>query len=188
MSSRRPGRPHRRPLWLHRLGAVATLLILGVLTTQAPAFAHASLIGSDPVQGATLAQPPASARLSLSDPVDPQFVSVSLTDQDGGHPQLPAPSVAQNEVTQALPELANGGYTLAYRIVSADGHPVTGQLQFAVSANTPAPAPDAPPAPQPASATQPEGASWGLWTAGVAGVAVLIAGIVITMRRLGRDD
>ena len=168
---------------------MTTLLILGFLTAQATASAHASLIGSDPVQGAALPQPPASARLTFSDPVDPQFVSVSLTDQDGGHPQLPAPSVAQNEVTQALPELTNGSYTLAYRIVSADGHPVTGQLQFTVSANTPAPAPGTPPAPQaqPGASSQPEGPSWGLWTAGAVGVAVLIAGIVVTMRRLGRD-
>ncbi|WP_338600576.1 copper resistance CopC family protein [Saccharopolyspora sp. SCSIO 74807] len=171
---------------------VAVLMLVGALLAQPHAWAHAELTGSDPVGGATLQQPPAQARLTFSDPVNPQFVTVAVTDQDGGHPSLPAPAVENNQVVQPLPSLSNGGYTIAYRIVSADGHPVAGQIQFTISASTPpstaAPGVNASPPPSATGTEEQSSGAWLLWAGGALVVILLIAGVVVSLRRLGREE
>lgn len=177
---------------IRRLVTVAVVIVLGALLAPANAWAHAELTGSDPVGGAVLPQPPAEARLTFSDPVNPRLITVAVTDQDGGHPSLPAPVVENNQVVQPLPALSGGAYTIAYRIVSADGHPVAGQIQFTVNASNPSPA--APPAahvspqPAPAAAADQSSGGWLLWAGGALVVLLLITGVFISLRRLGRDQ
>lgn len=177
---------------IRRFVTVAVLIVLGALLAPSQAWAHAELTGSDPVGGAALQQPPAAARLTFSDPVNPQLVTVAVTDQDGGHPSLPAPNTENNQVVQPLPGLSSGAYTVAYRIVSADGHPVTGQIQFTINASSPqSTAPPGAHASPPSSTAVPEeqsGSGWLLWAGGALVVILLITGVFISLRRLGREQ
>ncbi|WP_168929356.1 copper resistance protein CopC [Nocardioides sp. GY 10113] len=115
--------------------ALAVLVALvGVAGTAAPASAHASLVATDPADGAVLAQAPERATLTFDEPVSTISDGVALYDA-AGEP-LEVEAAARDEVVTAdLPAgLADGSYVLTWRVVSDDGHPVAGSLTFSVGA------------------------------------------------------
>lgn len=128
-----------------RLVLVLLLAVLGAATGAGVAAAHAGLVSVDPADGATGA--PTRAVLVFTDPLQPEFVTVTLTDAGGTQLGLAAPEVVDTTVTQPLPALPAGPVTLAYRVLSEDGHRVEGSTAFTVVAA------DAPgtTAPQPAA-------------------------------------
>ena len=110
-----------------------TLLVLGLAPLGAgPASAHASLMGSDPRDGATLDRLPSRISFTFSeDVVTPAYVVVRTA--DGADVTSGKPVVEGATVSQELDgSAAAGEVTLAYRVVSVDGHPVTGELAVTV--------------------------------------------------------
>lgn len=119
---------------------VVPLLALGSLALGvAPASAHASLTGSDPADGATLASAPATVSFTFNEDIrDPAYVVVDAGDQRVAEGQA---EVDANVVTaQVDPDAAAGTWTAAYRVVSVDGHAVTGEVTFDVEQGAAAPA------------------------------------------------
>lgn len=111
-------------------------LLLGaavaVLWTAPGAYAHAALVASDPREGSTLDALPSAVSFEFSEEMSaPAYVVV--TGPDGSSVASGDPQVRGAIVTQELDgSNAPGSYTMAYRAVSADGHPVTGQITFSV--------------------------------------------------------
>jgi methionine-rich copper-binding protein CopC len=133
------------------IAAVAGVL-LGLLTAL-PAAAHAELTSSSPRDGERLSAPPTEVVLTFSDPLEAAFTRVAVVDDAGAAYQDGDPTVSGGTVTQPVTGLDRGGrFTITYRVVSADGHPVTGDVRFLVAA----PSPTEPPLPSPA-ATTPQG-------------------------------
>lgn len=126
---------------MNRLAAgLAGLLVAAaaVLGTASPAAAHSALEGSSPADQAALAQAPTEVTLTFNEPVSTQFVDVVVTGPDGAAHQDGAAAVAGDTVTQSLRTLAaDGQYTIAYRVVSADGHPISGELRFSLTLPAP---------------------------------------------------
>jgi copper resistance protein C len=116
---------------------VAAWLILGLAALVAlplpSAVAHAELIDSDPKDGATVQTLPDQVVLEFSEEVgSPAFVDVTAADGTkvtAGDPQVLGAKV---EAPLAADGPA-GTYTIAYRVVSADGHPISGELTFDVT-------------------------------------------------------
>ncbi len=130
---------------LSRLAALLAAVLLtalgGLTLTASPASAHASLIGANPEDGATVRTPPTEVSLEFSEEVsEPAFVSVTTADGldvTGGRVAVDGATV-----TRPLAAAATAGEsTIAYRVVSADGHPIEGETTF--TASEPAPAPKA---------------------------------------------
>jgi copper resistance protein C len=179
-----------------RIVALLTLTGAGVLATATAAFAHAVLVSSNPAEGATLTTPPATVSLTFSEDVRaPAFVVVTGpggTRVDGG-----ASQILNRTVTERLRAArAAGTYTIAYRVVSADGHPIEGELRYrlaqaAPASTTPAPAAASPaPAPAAASTTQAAAATPTAPASGgddghlvhvLGGLAVVLAGVAALM-------
>lgn len=110
------------------LAALAALLWM-LLPAQA-AQAHTSLTGSDPEEGAVLTEPPASVTLHFNEPVQPVDEVMRLVDADGADHPVEA-TTSDNDVIVAMGhDLPAGGYSLNWRVISADGHPVSGVLGF----------------------------------------------------------
>jgi len=112
----------------------AFLLALWLALAQAShAFAHASLMRAEPADGAVLAQPPPTLRLTFNEPVSPLIFR--LIDPIG---ETISPAVAAENTTITLtpPRLREGSYLLSWRVISADGHPVGGSLLFSIGAPT----------------------------------------------------
>lgn len=95
---------------------------------------HVQLVGSEPSHGDTIAQPPDTVRLEFSEGVDPALADLTLRGPSGETRALTprgAPGAARF-IVAASPRLGPGAYRLDWRILSADGHPVSGQIQFQV--------------------------------------------------------
>ncbi|WP_244899329.1 copper resistance CopC family protein [Rhodococcus zopfii] len=129
------------------VAAVVSVLLFGA----GPAQAHSALIGSTPAAEAALAAPPDRIELQFNQPINASFATVTVTDGDGTQRGGSRVDVAGDRVQVAVLEpLTPGEYTVGYRVVSADGHPITGSYTFTVTAAAGAAA-----APVPSVATSP---------------------------------
>lgn len=125
------------------LRLVAAIGLVAFLALPSPASAHASLVSSSPEQGQQLARLPDRVDFEFNqDMSSPAYVIV--TAPDGSSVTDGDPVVEGAEVTQALTDGPDGSYTMAYRAVSEDGHPVTGEITFTVGAASSDPASDSP--------------------------------------------
>jgi copper transport protein len=102
-----------------------------------PAFAHASLVGSDPADGMVLADAPKVLKLDFNEPVSPLVLRLIGPD---GQALTPAVTAENSTLTLAAPLLRRGSYVLSWRVISADGHPVGGAVLFAIGAPSASPA------------------------------------------------
>lgn len=120
-----------------RLGVLGlATAVLGILlalgTSVGPAHAHAELLGASPEDGSVLGAAPEVVELRFNEPVQLVEGAARLFPGDGTPVVLDARTV-DTTVTVSLPAgLGDGAYTLAYRVVSADGHPVGGAITFRV--------------------------------------------------------
>lgn len=123
----------------------------------APALAHSGLESSSPVDGAIVTEAPASIVLTFNEELLPDADSVSLNSDDGT--SITSARVQPNGDTVELPwpaELPAGDYQAAYRVVSADGHPITGAISFTYAPEVAAAEPtESSPAPVSSSSTEP---------------------------------
>ncbi|MBB3043801.1 copper resistance protein CopC [Nocardioides sp. LMS-CY] len=118
-------------------GALLGVLALAVLPA-APAAAHAALVSSSPAQGDRLRVLPAEVTFEFNQDMSaPAYVIV--TAPDGSSVTDGDPEVDGAVVRQAVSEGPEGTYTMAYRVVSEDGHPVTGEIAFTVGDGGPDP-------------------------------------------------
>lgn len=145
---------------LRRLLALllGTGLALGVALLPTAAWAHAGLVDSDPRDGATLDALPGEVRLTFTEDINPPaYVVVRHADGTAvaeGEAQVEGPLVRQ--ALAADPDGTGGAYTLAYSVVSADGHRVTGELGFTVAGDAASPDPEPDPDPDAAPEQEPE--------------------------------
>ncbi|MDB5595794.1 MAG: copper resistance protein CopC [Hyphomicrobiales bacterium] len=98
------------------------------------ALAHASLISTVPTDGAIVASSPSTLVLQFNETV--AVTSVRLTSSDGFQHELSA-DVRNDQVAIPLTSaLKAGSHVVSYRVVSADGHPVSGSIVFSIGAPT----------------------------------------------------
>ena len=107
------------------------LISLSVFGGAVSASAHADVVSTTPVDGAVLDSAPQSLTLSFNSTLLDGMVEVAVSNSDG---ELVSGIVAESEGTDAIvqwpADLPGDTYKVAYRIVSQDGHPVTGSLRF----------------------------------------------------------
>lgn len=128
-------RKHARPAALvTALVAVLSGALAGVVAGgwNLPASAHASLVASDPEAGQRFDRLPDQVRLEFSEQISaPAYVVV--TAPDGSRADQGEVAIDGSVVTVALGGSApTGTYGAAFRVVSEDGHPVTGRIGFVV--------------------------------------------------------
>ena len=115
---------------MRRLLVSAVVSVLAILVVESgPAAAHASLVGSDPADGSSLAEAPRKVSMTFNENVGSGFVAVTAPDGT----QVKTANVRTVDHVLSADVAASderGRYTVAYRIVSADGHPVSGEVTF----------------------------------------------------------
>jgi len=117
----------------------AFVLALLVLLVCAPgAGAHATIIRTTPADRSVVASAPRTVEIRWSEAVDLGPDSVRLLDATGGALDTPEPTRAGGDASTAvlrLPAgLKDGTYVVAWRVTSADSHPVSGAFSFSVGA------------------------------------------------------
>jgi copper transport protein len=122
----------RSRLWLALCVALAALVALTAL--PAGASAHAVVEQTQPARGAALDRGPERVAVTFDEPVESSFGALRVFAAGGervdvGDVQRPSSDAIAVQVKDDLPD---GAYTVTYRVVSADSHPVTGGYVFTV--------------------------------------------------------
>ena len=119
------------------IAALSTLL--STLCFATAAFAHASLVSTDPGDGSVLAAAPKTVQLRFNEAVTPAVIE--LIDATGRARDDAAVRTDGETIVIMLPEnLPRGTQVVSYRVISADGHPVGGSMVFSIGAVTGTPA------------------------------------------------
>ena len=160
--------------------AVVVLSAIGVR----PAAAHNALLSTTPADGATVASMPTSVVLHFDLPSGRLGTSIAVLGPSGdiaaGDPQL-----VDGDVRQAVdPGSPAGRYTVNWRVVSADGHPVQGSFSFSTANRAPGSAPPARPL---AATSPPSTGTSGLTVLLVLGAALLAAATAVVVHRVVRS-
>ena len=188
-----------------RVVAVTLLCAVTLLFGAVPAFAHTRLQSSDPADGTSLGAGPQRVSLTFNEPMQTGFATLTVIGPDGRPYQ--SGEVAANGGTVSIgvaPLGPAGRYEIGYRVVSEDGHPVTGSVAFTLTAPGPAatttaaapssalaapvsgtPAPTSA-APAPVAASTSEGGAMPVWPWIVGGVVLIGVGAAAALR-LGRS-
>jgi methionine-rich copper-binding protein CopC len=113
------------------------LAALGALAFAVPeAQAHAELTSSTPAESAVLASPPTTLRLTFTEDLMPGFAQLTLTVARAAPKSLPV-KIDGRTLTVSVPTAAAPGrWVAAYRVVSVDGHAITGTIPFTVRTAT----------------------------------------------------
>lgn len=130
-----PGRPGSRPP-RRVLGTIVGLAAAGglVLATAAPAAAHNVLVESAPEDEATLDSAPDQVDLAFNEEVLDGGNGIVVTGPDGSTYEDGEVQIDGDKASIALSPLdQSGDYTVNYRIISADGHPLEDSLGFTVT-------------------------------------------------------
>jgi copper transport protein len=111
-------------------------MVLAIIVSVAgPASAHAVLLRSEPSPQTTVKAPPPAVRLQFSERVEAAFGAVRVFDVDGKRVdtgKLSTVNGGREVLVRA--SLPGGTYTVAWRVVSTDGHAIHGAFQFYVGA------------------------------------------------------
>jgi copper transport protein len=115
---------------------VAALAILvGVLALgTTAASAHATLESSSPADGQSVLTSPSEIRITFSEAVTTISGGLSVLDADGKTVDTGNSEIVDGRtlVAPISESLSDGTYVATYRVLSADGHPVSGSLLFGV--------------------------------------------------------
>lgn len=107
------------------------LISLSVCGGAVSASAHTNVVETTPVDGAVLESAPQSLTLSFNSTLLDGMVEVAASNSDGELVSgVVAESVGTEVIVQWPADLPGDTYKVSYRIVSQDGHPVTGSLRF----------------------------------------------------------
>ncbi|WP_327048727.1 copper resistance protein CopC [Microbispora sp. NBC_01189] len=170
-------RPSLRVVFLFGISCLFAVVL------AAPASAHDSLKKSTPAANSVVS---GLDEIELEFSAHVSFPVVVLHDATGRRFESGTPRVSDSMVTEAVAgPLPPGGYTIAWRVVSSDGHPIQGEIPFVVGSSSAASAGGAAPAATPvAGADRPDretGTPGWIWAVAAA-VAVLGAAAVLVAR------
>lgn len=199
-----PGRPRLRSRITGAVAAVGTAVLVAI---PGPVWAHDTLVSSNPGDGARVTEAPAEVEMTFSAELLDVGTQVRVTDAQGadvtdGEPQVTGTSVTQDITPSEEPA---DTYTVVWRVVSSDGHPIEGTFSYDVgegaaaaqtSTGSPAPATTEPTTageatgetlstPAATDTGDDAGAPVVLYAVGGAVLALMVLGAVVLVRRIG---
>lgn len=169
--------------------AVSVLLaaLCGTVFGASPAAAHDQLTGTEPRVNQIVAAMPKVVRLTFSGSPMAIGTTVLVVDAKGGRVGSARATVKGNIVSLELPSApTDAWYQVRWRVVSADGHLLSGSFDFGVGDPSSAPKPGltASVEDQPSSGPGPEGRTWDDRSIPPWGVAVIGAALALATWRL----
>ncbi|GAB3573586.1 copper resistance protein CopC [Amycolatopsis endophytica] len=175
---------------MRRLLVTLVAALVAMVVTATPALAHNVLTSSDPAKDAALETGPSKVTLTFDAPVQGGDVNqISVIGPGGTQWAEGEVQITSNVVSVAVRPLGPAGqYQIGYRILSADGHPVTGEIPFTLTkagTGTPASASAA----SAADTARPAAESGGgvpVWVWILGAVVLLAIGLTLALR-MGRD-
>ncbi len=129
-----------RLLTLRRIfGATLASTALALTFIPGIASAHAILESSSPAPSALLASSPKEIRLDFDEQVESTLGDIRIYDSEQREISIEKTvrsSTDASVVSAEVPALKSGVYVVVWRVVSADGHPVSGAFPFEIGTNS----------------------------------------------------
>ncbi|MEU4652095.1 copper resistance CopC family protein [Nocardia fluminea] len=178
-------RSSTRPLV--RIATLFAATFAALALTAGPAAAHAALSGSDPAEGARIDTAPARVTLTFNEAIQLSFASLTVVGPDGAHHEGGDLRADGSDLSTDLRALgAAGQYTVGFRVVSEDGHPIQGSYSFELTrAATPAPAAGDTTAditaPVAAAETEDDSAAVPVWILAIGAIVLVGAGLGVVL-------
>lgn len=116
-------------------GSVAGLFALPAIPARPVMLAHAILVKSSPEKESTITDAPGEVLLVFNDSVGQEFLALAVIDPSGkrvDNHDAKLDFTDHSHLRASVSPLAPGRYTVRYRVLSADGHVVTGKYFFQV--------------------------------------------------------
>jgi copper transport protein len=175
--------------WLGRVGLAGVVAGLWLAAAGVPAGAHALLRESDPGAGSSLEKAPDRVVLTFTERPEEGLSGIQVLDT-GGKPVQRGESApvagAPLRLAVGLGDLADGTYTVSWRVVSKDdGHVTAGSFAFGIGVPASGAAPAAQAAPQ-GETPSPSPAATAGRLALYAGLALLVGAAVTGLAVFGR--
>lgn len=118
---------------LSRFAVAVAIASAVALSAAVPASAHDELVRSDPAEDAVLAAAPSQVTLEFTDEVLTVGAVIVVVDASGTDWVDGDLEIREGTVAAALEEgMPDAGYEVRWRVVSADGHPISGLIPFTV--------------------------------------------------------
>jgi copper transport protein len=120
---------------LRRLLAAAALVVAVSAASGGVAAAHATLRTTTPPDGGSVPADPGLVSATFSEPVSIEVGGLSVRDRDGNPVEQGSSTIDSAGTTVSVslrPDLPDGTYVATYRVLSADGHPVSGSWIFGI--------------------------------------------------------
>lgn len=124
---------------MYQLIAVFVFLLCCAFSLPNELKAHSSLLDSMPAPKIVTEDSPEEVSLRFNEPVELDLANLIIYDWNAETVfvgQAESPGERAPLVEFAIPELADGTYTVKWSVVSLDGHPVNGSYSFAVGKAT----------------------------------------------------
>lgn len=116
-----------------KLGFAALLVAALSVFAFAPASAHDQLVSSNPEDGSTVDQQPEWIEMTFSGEIQQVGSEVKVV-IDGKNVSAGELTADGKKVSVALPDnLKPGDYKVTWRVVSQDGHPISGDFDFTIA-------------------------------------------------------
>lgn len=116
-----------------KISLILPIFLLGVAS---PAEGHTSVISTDPTYKSTLSEMPPKISIEFTENLlvlgDAAVNTISVSRPDGRKLHAGQVEVSKNKVSISIPQsnYQDGTYVVSYRVVSADGHSVSGSYEI----------------------------------------------------------
>ena len=123
-----------------RVKGIAASVLALLLIGSTAASAHTSVVTTTPLYKSTLTSMPLQISIEFTDELmtigDKEVNTISITAPDKGEVSLTSITLDKNLITANLQDVdfQDGTYLVSYRVVSADGHPVSGSYPLYLNA------------------------------------------------------
>ncbi|HUH52818.1 MAG TPA: copper resistance CopC family protein [Microbacteriaceae bacterium] len=121
-----------------RISTFFTVLLLFFFGSASAALAHDVLVDQVPNDKAVLETAPEQITLTFNNSlidIGEGATVMNVLDSAGNLVVGDAPTITGMDAVQEMPELEDGAYHLVWRVVSSDGHPISGTSTFAIGAD-----------------------------------------------------
>ena len=117
---------------------IALFLLLFILIPPLKISAHSQNDSVIPAPDSILKEPPSEINLLFNERLEKELYYIKVFDDRGlaATNNLASMSLDQKSLHLALPSLGEGVYTVSYKIISADGHPVKASYVFMIGKPT----------------------------------------------------
>jgi hypothetical protein len=189
---------NRRLSRLLTVAVVGASLLGATAALSTTALAHSELVESTPTDGEVLPRPPEQVQLTFGEDVQSQGSGIVVKSPSGERVDAPETFSVDGNVasidllssTQDDGVYTDGQYTVSYRIVSADGHIVSGSYDFRLrgtpSSESPRPSLTSTLNATPAADPSPSSDTGVIWVLGLGAIGIVLVAAVISVAVRGR--